>query len=47
MNVKIISAHRTPDRHKNFSENAKKRGIKVVLAAAGWSGTPCWCKLLL
>ena len=26
---KIISAHRTPDRHKNFSENAKKRGIKV------------------
>ena len=32
---KIISAHRTPDRHKNFSENAKKRGIKVILAAAG------------
>ena len=32
---KIISAHRTPDRHKKFSENAKKRGIKVILAAAG------------
>ena len=32
---KIISAHRTPERHKNFSENAKKRGIKVILAAAG------------
>ena len=32
---KIISAHRTPDRHQNFSENAKKRGIKVILAAAG------------
>ena len=32
---KIISAHRTPDRHKNFSKNAKKRGIKVILAAAG------------
>ena len=32
---KNISAHRTPDRHKNFSENAKKRGIKVILAAAG------------
>ena len=27
---KIISAHRTPDRHKNFSENARKRGIKVI-----------------
>ena len=34
---KIISAHRTPDRHKVFSENAKKRGIKVILAAAGGS----------
>ena len=32
---KIISAHRTPDRHKNFSNHAKKRGIKVILAAAG------------
>ncbi len=32
---KIISAHRTPKRHKDFSENAKKRGIKIILAAAG------------
>ena len=32
---KIISAHRTPERHKDFSENAKKRGIKIILAAAG------------
>ena len=32
---KIISAHRTPDRHKTFSMNAKKRGIKIILAAAG------------
>ena len=32
---KIISAHRTPDRHKNFSNDVKKRGIKVILAAAG------------
>ena len=32
---KIVSAHRTPDRHKNFSKDAKKRGIKVILAAAG------------
>ena len=34
---KIISAHRTPDRHKIFSKNAKKRGIKIILAAAGGS----------
>ena len=32
---KIISAHRTPDRHKTFAINAKKRGIKIILAAAG------------
>ena len=32
---KIVSAHRTPDRHKSFATNAKKRGIKVILAAAG------------
>ncbi len=32
---KIVSAHRTPDRHKDFAANAKKRGIKVILAAAG------------
>jgi len=32
---KIVSAHRTPDRHKNFATNAKQRGIKVILAAAG------------
>ena len=32
---KIISAHRPPDRHKTFATNAKKRGIKVILAAAG------------
>ena len=32
---KIISAHRTPERHKYFSENAKKRGVKIILAAAG------------
>ena len=32
---KIISAHSTPDRHKTFATNAKKRGIKVILAAAG------------
>ena len=32
---KIVSAHRTPDRHKNFATNAKQKGVKVILAAAG------------
>jgi len=35
--VKIISAHRTPDRLFNFSKKAKKRGIKVLIAGAGGS----------
>ena len=35
--VKIISAHRTPDRLFNFSKKAKKRGIKVIIAGAGGS----------
>ena len=32
---KIISAHRTPKRHTDYVKAAKKRGIKVILAAAG------------
>ncbi len=33
--VKIISAHRTPDVHAEYSKNAAARGIKVIIAAAG------------
>ena len=33
--VKIISAHRTPDRLYKYSENLVNRGIKVVIAGAG------------
>ncbi len=33
--VKIISAHRTPNRLFEFAESAKKRGIKIVIAGAG------------
>lgn len=33
--VKILSAHRTPDEHAEYSKNASKRGIKVIIAAAG------------
>ncbi len=32
---KIISAHRTPDLMFDFSENARKRGIKIIIAGAG------------
>jgi len=33
--VRIISAHRTPDVAANFADTAAKKGIKVVIAAAG------------
>ena len=35
--VKIVSAHRTPDRLFNFSKKVKNRGIKVIIAGAGGS----------
>lgn len=33
--ITIVSAHRTPKRLYEFSENAHKRGIQVVIAGAG------------
>ena len=33
--VRIISAHRTPDIAADFADNAAKNGIKVIIAAAG------------
>ncbi len=33
--VRIISAHRTPDVAAEFADNASKNGIKVIIAAAG------------
>ncbi|HLT23989.1 MAG TPA: 5-(carboxyamino)imidazole ribonucleotide mutase [Ignavibacteria bacterium] len=33
--VKITSAHRTPDVMASYSKNAYKRGIKVIIAGAG------------
>ena len=35
--VKITSAHRTPDFMASYSKNAYKRGIKVIIAGAGGS----------
>src|SRR3984885_661858 len=33
--VKIVSAHRTPDRLREYARNARARGLKVVIAGAG------------
>ncbi len=33
--VHVFSAHRTPAEAKNFSENARKNGFGVIIAAAG------------
>ena len=33
--VRVLSAHRTPKETCDFAENARERGIKVVLCAAG------------
>ncbi|MBK7106767.1 MAG: 5-(carboxyamino)imidazole ribonucleotide mutase [Ignavibacteriae bacterium] len=33
--VKILSAHRTPDEHANYAKTAFERGLKVIIAAAG------------
>ena len=33
--VKIVSAHRTPDRLVEYAKTAKERGLKVIIAGAG------------
>lgn len=33
--VKIVSAHRTPRRLYDYAENARGRGLKVIIAGAG------------
>lgn len=33
--VKILSAHRTPGEHGEYSKTAASRGLKVIIAAAG------------
>ncbi len=33
--VKILSAHRTPEEHSEYSRTASDRGLKVIIAAAG------------
>jgi 5-(carboxyamino)imidazole ribonucleotide mutase len=33
--VDIVSAHRTPKKMFEYAENAKKRGVRVIIAGAG------------
>ena len=33
--IEIISAHRTPEKMMDYSKNAHKRGINVIIAGAG------------
>lgn len=33
--VRIVSAHRTPDRMSEYAKTAKERGLKVIIAGAG------------
>jgi 5-(carboxyamino)imidazole ribonucleotide mutase len=33
--VRVLSAHRTPNQHAEYSKSAVSRGLKVIIAAAG------------
>jgi len=33
--VRIVSAHRTPDRLRDYASTARDRGLKVIIAGAG------------
>lgn len=35
--MKALSAHRTPDEVADYARNAKSRGVRVIIAAAGMS----------
>lgn len=35
--IKVVSAHRTPDRMVEYAKNAEKRSIEVIIAGAGGS----------
>ena len=35
--LKVLSAHRNPDKTAKYAEGAEKRGVEVIIAAAGLS----------
>ena len=48
--VRVMSAHRTPERVQEYATTARERGIEVLIAAAGGSAAlggvlAAWCTL--
>lgn len=35
--VRVISAHRTPELTRQYAESAAERGLEVIIAGAGWA----------
>lgn len=35
--IKVTSAHRTPDQTQEYARKASERGIEVIIAGAGWA----------
>lgn len=35
--VKVLSAHRTPEHSRTYAQTARERGIEVIVAGAGWA----------
>jgi phosphoribosylaminoimidazole carboxylase PurE protein len=35
--VTVASAHRTPERAAEYAKTARERGLRVIIAAAGWA----------
>ncbi len=35
--MRVLSAHRTPEDTRRFAESAEKRGLQVIIAGAGWA----------
>ena len=33
--AEVVSAHRTPDKMMKYAANAKKRGLRIIIAGAG------------
>ena len=35
--VRVLSAHRTPNKTREYAESAYDRGVEVIIAGAGWA----------
>ena len=35
--LRVASAHRTPDKVREYVETAESRGVEVIIAGAGWA----------